>query len=391
VSEAEIQALVDDLGAELEAAVTLVDIEERHMAHSAHNETAVDEVRRLGILHRRLEPDVRAWFEQWGYRESDGPVRTPADETLGILARWCVPVRLRGFSLGYLWLIPSREMTEDELAPAVETGNQIAALLYRYRLLRLVDTDLLRLVLVPPSGDERRPEDMLALGDYNHTGPVVVLVGAPEAGELGAIERSDLTLTLQRAAEQAFPGRVLAGMLWDVGVLLAPLRREHELGYARHLAVKVRRLAENINPKLKIAVGIGGATRIDRASHSYAEARRALRMVLAMPDLGPIAAWDDLGAFRALSLLPPGEAKTEVVDPRVLKLLEDDGLAGTAEAFLDLAGDVQKTAAQLFLHRTTLYQRLDRIAALYELDLRHSGEHRLITHLGLKFARLASD
>src|SRR5262245_60961194 len=130
------------------------------MAHSAHNETAVDEVRRSGILHRRLEPHVRACLERWGYREASGPVRAPADQPLGILGRWCVPVRLRGCSLGFLWLIPSREMSEGELAPAVETGNQIAALLYRYRLLRLVDNDLLRLVLVPPTGEERRADDV---------------------------------------------------------------------------------------------------------------------------------------------------------------------------------------------------------------------------------------
>jgi len=50
----------------------------------------------------------------------------------------------------------------------------------------------------------------------------------------------------------------------------------------------------------------------------------------------------------------------------------------TAETFLDLAGDVQATAARLFVHRTTLYQRLDRIDQLYKLDLRRSGDHRLI-------------
>ncbi len=50
----------------------------------------------------------------------------------------------------------------------------------------------------------------------------------------------------------------------------------------------------------------------------------------------------------------------------------------TAETFLDLAGDVQAPAARLFVHRTTLYQRLDRIDQLYKLDLRRSGDHRLI-------------
>lgn len=392
MSEAEIQELVDDLGAELGAAVTLVDLEERHLAHSAHDDVAVDDVRRFGILHRRLEPDVRAWFEQWGYREADDPVRTPADEALGILERWCVQVRMRGFPLGYLWLIPGRDMGEDELAPARETADQIAALLYRRRLLKLVDNDLLRLLLVPPAEDDGTAREVLALGDYNHTGPIVVIVADASGGEeLSAAALSDLTLTLQRTAEQATPGGVLAGMLGDLGVLLAPLRSQDDLAYARSLAERARRLATYINPGLDIVVGIGGAMPLNRASHSYAEARRALRMVRAMPDLGPIAAWDDLGVFRALSLLPPDEAKNEVIDARVRGLLADNGLAGTAEVFLDLAGDVQKTAAQLFVHRTTLYQRLDRIATLYNLDLRRSGDHRLITHLGLKLARVSGN
>jgi hypothetical protein len=391
VSEAEIQELVDDLGAELGAAITLVDLEERHLAHSAHDDVVVDDVRRMGILHRRLEPEVRAWFEQWGYREASAPVRTPADEALGILERWCVQVRMRGFPLGYLWLIPGREIADDELASATETADHIAALLYRRRLLKLVDNDLLRLLLVPP-GDESVAREVLALGDYNHAGPIAVVVAdAPRDGELSAAALSDLTLTLQRTAEQASRGGVLAGLLGDLGVLLAPLRSQDDLAYARSLAKRARRLASHVNPGLEIVVGIGGATQLERASHSYAEARRALRMMRAMPDLGPIVAWDDLGVFRALSLLPPDEAKNEVIDARVRELLADKGLAGTAELFLDLAGDVQKTAAQLFVHRTTLYQRLDRIATLYNLDLRRSGDHRLITHLGLKLARVSGN
>jgi DNA-binding PucR family transcriptional regulator len=113
-------------------------------------------------------------------------------------------------------------------------------------------------------------------------------------------------------------------------------------------------------------------------------------MVRAMPDLGPIIAWDDLGVFRALALLPSDEVENSVLDPRVRDLLADEGLAATAETFLDLAGDVKETAARLYIHRTTLYQRLDRIAALYKLDLRHRGDHRLLAHLGFKLARVAN-
>jgi DNA-binding PucR family transcriptional regulator len=111
--------------------------------------------------------------------------------------------------------------------------------------------------------------------------------------------------------------------------------------------------------------------------------------VRAMPDLGPIARWDDLGVFRALALLPTDELENGVLDLRVRKLLTDETLAATAATFLDLAGNVQETAARLYVHRTTLYQRLDRISALYKLDLRGNGDHRLITHLGFKLMRVA--
>ncbi|WP_262380136.1 PucR family transcriptional regulator [Nonomuraea sp. PA05] len=59
----------------------------------------------------------------------------------------------------------------------------------------------------------------------------------------------------------------------------------------------------------------------------------------------------------------------------------------TLEAFLDNAGDVQLTAEQMFVHRTTLYYRLQRIEELTGVQLA-SGEDRLAFHLGLKVARL---
>jgi sugar diacid utilization regulator len=177
-------------------------------------------------------------------------------------------------------------------------------------------------------------------------------------------------------------------MILGLGILLAPLRKKDDLTPAVRVAERVRHLAAHIS-ELDVLVAIGGATELENASHSYAEARRALRMARAMPDLRPIVTWDDLGVFRALSLVPPEEAENGAIDPRVRQLLADESLATTAETFLNLAGDVQRTAAELYVHRTTLYQRLDRIAALYKLDLRRNGDHRLIAHLGLKIARMA--
>jgi sugar diacid utilization regulator len=389
VAEDHIQALLDGLAAELGAPVVLEDVDHRLLAHTEQGEF-IDEVRRSSIMGRRTSAEVRSWFQQWGIRESHEPVRTPADARLGALERWCVPVRFRGIHLGYVWVLDRGGIAHSALGPSIETAEQIAALLYRRRLSAQADTDLLRLLLIPNPENEYLAAEARTSGAYTHEGPIAVVVAGPQNGEeLSQAELSDLALAARRAAEQASSEQVLSGVISQLGVLLTPLRNRTDLIPARRLAESLCRLTTHVNEGLGLVAAIGGVADLDRASRSYSEARRALRMARAMPDLGPIVAWDELGVFRALALLPPDEIESGVLDPRVRALLTNYELAATAEAFLDLAGNVQKTAARLHLHRATLYQRLDRIAAAYNLDLRRNGDHRLLTHLGLKLALLA--
>ena len=60
-------------------------------------------------------------------------------------------------------------------------------------------------------------------------------------------------------------------------------------------------------------------------------------------------------------------------------------LALTARTYLDLAGNVQKTAQALSIHRQTLYHRLRRIEELTALTLA-DGQDRLTLHLALTLA-----
>src|SRR4051812_20354482 len=113
MARADVQDLVDLLAAELEAAVWLGDSANRLLAHSAHDDAAIDDVRRSAIVHRRITPEMRSWFEQWATPDASGPFRTPANPELGILERWCVPVRFRGMHLGYMWILQGREIADD--------------------------------------------------------------------------------------------------------------------------------------------------------------------------------------------------------------------------------------------------------------------------------------
>ncbi|MFF6878276.1 PucR family transcriptional regulator [Streptomyces sp. NPDC012474] len=119
---------------------------------------------------------------------------------------------------------------------------------------------------------------------------------------------------------------------------------------------------------------------------AWREASAAARAALAEPRLGPIAEWSAIGPFRLLTALPPEVA----YDPAVQALLSPAHLelARTAEVYLDCAGQAARAAAELGIHRQTLYYRLSRIEKLTGLDL-DDGEDRLLLHMALKGARLA--
>jgi DNA-binding PucR family transcriptional regulator len=64
-----------------------------------------------------------------------------------------------------------------------------------------------------------------------------------------------------------------------------------------------------------------------------------------------------------------------------------DSLVQTLEAYLDNGCDTKLTAEALFLHRASLYYRLQRIEAITGTSLK-SGADRLALHSGLKLSRL---
>ncbi|MFD9933959.1 PucR family transcriptional regulator [Streptomyces massasporeus] len=118
---------------------------------------------------------------------------------------------------------------------------------------------------------------------------------------------------------------------------------------------------------------------------AWAEASAAARAALAEARFGPVAQWASIGPFRLLTALPPEVAHDPVA--RTLLTPVHHELARTAEVFLDCAGQAARAAAELGIHRQTLYYRLSRIEKLTGLDL-DDGEDRLLLHMALKAHRL---
>lgn len=131
-----------------------------------------------------------------------------------------------------------------------------------------------------------------------------------------------------------------------------------------------------------VAAGRSGLAGLGAA---WEEASASARAALAEPRLGPVARWASVGPYRLLTALPPEAAQDPSVRPLLAPAHQE--LARTAEVYLDCAGQAGRTAAELGIHRQTLYYRLARVEQLTGLNL-DDGEDRLLLHMTLKTARL---
>lgn len=382
----ELQEIVDEVARVIGGPVTLEDRRFDLVAFCPHG-TKIDQVRQQSILQRRSTPQVRLWFEQFGIATAEGAVRIPASDEHGSLARVCLPARWNGVTYGYLWLIDDGTVTDSTRARAIVLADR-AGRLMAHQVRAREDVELLAQDLLLSSHAESVRE------------------AADRVDELGLIRRGMPIAVVE--LRQTILGRSWPGPmhLWplprtvltyageDHAALLVPLPTG-DLGPARELAARARDLClERFDDPsgVDVVAGIGDVREdLTQARGSWQEARLAARVLAGVKELRPAAAWSDLGVYRLLGAGPEAAVAGAVLEPSVLRLVDhpDADLRETARVYLDLAGNVQITAARLNIHRQTVYHRLQRIENVTGLDL-DSGRQRLLLHLGLTLAPLLS-
>ncbi|MEV7129234.1 helix-turn-helix domain-containing protein [Streptomyces sp. NPDC093260] len=392
------QELVDEISELLGAPATLESRTFELIAFGAYDSegdldpSALDPVRTRSILTRRSTAAVRRWFEGFGITRATGPVRIPPTPEAGVYrGRICLPVRHRGVVLGYVWLLDDDPgPSEQQLAAAMLVTGRIGALLADEAQHGADLTRELRAVLTAERGwprDMAVAELRTALGaraDGPHT--VVCVAPWPSADPDDA------------PSVRTLPGATaLCTVPWGTTAqclaVLVRLRSPETLTGAVSAAT---RLLEQAEAGAVPAVGGAGrgrtaagvaAGRIGLAdlAAAWAEASAAARAALAEPRLGPVAEWARIGPYRLLTSLPAHATHDAVTGPLLAPGHQD--LARTAEVYLDCAGQAGRTAAELGIHRQTLYYRLSRVEQLTGLDL-DDGEDRLLLHMALKAARL---
>ncbi|WP_181140276.1 helix-turn-helix domain-containing protein [Streptomyces sp. Ru62] len=418
--KADYQELVDEISELLGVPATLENRDFELIAFGAYDSedeldpTALDPVRTRSILTRRSTATVRAWFEGFGITRATGPVRIPPSPEAGVYrGRICLPVRHRGVVLGYVWLLDGDPgPTDAQLAAALRVAGRIGALLADEAEAGAGLSRELRAVLTAERGWQRDmavAELRTALGPRADGPHTLVCVAPwpsadpddapaprtiPHATALctlpwGASGQSLALLVRLRTTESSTPALAAAARLLKEADGVRGASGGAARGAGARVAAAVAAgftAGARISGVTGCAAGVGEPrTGLTELGTVWQEASAAARAALAEPRFGPVAQWARIGAYRLLTALPAEAAHDRVVGPLLSPAHRE--LARTAEVYLDCAGQAGRTAAELGIHRQTLYYRLSRVEQLTGLDL-DDGEDRLLLHMALKRARL---
>jgi hypothetical protein len=155
------------------------------------------------------------------------------------------------------------------------------------------------------------------------------------------------------------------------------------------LGERIRAMAGRFEVRVE---GIGAAV-VEPSDYDLApvaeRAHQAASILAALPELGDIGWYHDLGAWIMLSRIAPGSVRVRDISPAADLLLEPSNAIyrETVEVYLDVAGRIGDACARLHIHRTTLYYRLDKAPEAVR-DALHDGSARSSLHLALKLERL---
>lgn len=387
-----VQDIIDSLAYRLGRPVGVDDRRFRAIAYSSHTDE-IDHVRRASILGRRAPKPVVEWLEGLGLMSARDLVRVPANPSLGMVARVSIPVRFYDQLLGFVWLIEGDiPMSELELQASKRTATELAEELLRERQ-QTDEQRRLQARWVEQAVGTGRPDASLrahSIAADAVYAAVCIDVQRSLAADLGAVAVR-LTEAIDKVARGVPPRHQVAALDDTVASVVIAAGSETELDT---LAGDLLDAAEQELADLEdasVTVGLGEATRDVRLlPTSMTGARRSAHLSRQMPMLGRLVRWSDLGATGLLAELVDDRDPAATLPASLRRLLGDpdgDSLVATLESYLEHGGDVAAAATELFMHRSSLYNRLHRIEEVGGVDIR-SGADRLELHLGIRLWRM---
>ncbi len=387
-----VQEVVNELATQISCPVAVNDFALDLIAASAQI-GPVDRYRVESIMHRHTPPEVIELLRQRSLLRRTEPFMLDEGTLPGMQTRMCVPLVDSGFPIAYVWIVLGTHRLNE-----AETGlvrNAADAVLQELVSMREPEDDALLL-------DSRRLQAVLGTDPFSAGYAISSLIADGLVRDL----RRAAVIVLEFADIQDGPPR-------DTQTTFRPLHQQARAGWAAGallgiaegrlvavcpsaeapalIAAAEREFAELSEPLVRF-IAAGSSVSGDPGNGlraAFEEARYAAWVAASIPQIGRHAEYSELGAFIALRHFPATEASVALMSPEAAELRRRDSrvYADTALVFLNCAGDVHDTCAELSIHRTTLYYRLDRIREFIG-DVLDSGWQRTSVHLGLLMGQL---
>jgi PucR-like helix-turn-helix protein/GAF domain-containing protein len=396
VFEEHLQHIAEQLARDLGRSVIIDDAALRPLATTPQT-GRLDRTRVEAVLQRGTSARLRRMLTELGVFSARGPVSIPGDPQQASLPRLCLPLRADDQLLGFLWLIDEPALTTEQTRQAQAAAAQAAHLLAQ-RAIRAdgqfaVLSDLADGLLHAQKHIRQEAAATLA-GQDALTGPPPYALavirpadGGPEPApdpDRAAGNPRRATGNLRRAAGnlrlRAAPGTL---------VLASPGEGELVAISTTGALTELRRAVRAL-PGPPLAVGTcGGTPALTDVHASLDNAQYAAYVAAHVAQFARAADWASLGVYAAFQHLYHDRSAPERICPGVGALLDERAgtYRQTMRCYLGCGAQAQQAAAQLHIHRTTLYWRLARVAELVPVDLRR-GEERLKLHLALTLADL---
>jgi len=397
-----IQQIVDRLGAEFHLAVAVDDVDFRLQFYSPQQGT-LDRVRVDSILLRDSPTTAKEWVRGHGVEVATGPTRVPESEPLGLLPRLCVPIKHQETLLGYLWIIEAdRTLPATGVERAAQTASTLGPLLFRWhyfdRLDRQAEREVLTELIDPRAEVRTRGAERLRAASHPSSEAERVLVvrwrSRPRSPATSESERFALELALEVALEVAratYPPASIRFVRMDRRAVVLLSGASALDAQAPHGAA--HRLHDLVGPRLegqRVVLGVGRLVdRLEDVHRSHLDADEAAQVATRDPFQPSVLDTRFISVHRGILRLPAAEATTIVSDVlgRLLEHRDRTVLLETLQSFLDRGGDVSAVAADLDLHRSTIYARLHRVEELLGTSLA-DGTVRMAVHQALVARRL---
>lgn len=371
--------LADTLAISLGGAVAIEDVDRRVIAFSAVPGHWIDDVRRQGILGRKVPEHLERdeWYARLWRTPGVVEFRAGAEST----ARVAIAVRVGGQPVGSVWVVGSRETLSGDAESILEAATAVVASCLagqdqsaaRSRESR---ARVLGQLLNGSSGDQA--------GGYVPPGPTV-LVATARAERSDDPELLDARLAdVLSVQAQHFQGAGLSAPLDGKVYALLPFGERSQLD--THLRSTLARAG--------FSQGQVAVSGVLRDAQALASARLQVDRLLRLHqgnDLSGIGLLHVNDELAALALAEVAEAirGAEVMTSGVVKeLAEHDERHGTEyvsslRAWFECCGDIPAAAAKVHVHPNTFRYRLARAGEIFGLRMDDPDE-RLLLHLQLR-------